>query len=315
MRWSKALVSGRVGRTMTDPMSPSTSIGIALVGDVADVGDAPDHRHAHRAGDDGDVGGQRPFLQHHALQPPPVIFEQLGRPEVAGDEDRVLGKPGLRGGAHPARHDPHQAVRQVLQVVHPLFQKRIVDVLHPGAGALLDPLDRRLGGQAAVDRLVDPPRPALVIGEHLVGLEDLIVLAGRAELGLAGHIVDLLAHPAEGGIDPGALGLGVLGDGMLDHDPRLVEDGDALGHAGDELQPDQPLHPRIAPPGPRPVDQPRAGDQLGQHHRDGLQRLDLDIVVAARLGMLDGEHADRLLAADDGDAREAVELSSPVSGR
>src|SRR5256885_12716007 len=58
-----------------------------------------------------------------------------------------------------------------------------------------------------LDRLVDPPRPALVIGEHAVGLEDLLVLAGRAELGLARHIVDLLAHFAEGGIDPRALGL------------------------------------------------------------------------------------------------------------
>ena len=247
MRWSKALTSGRLGRTTTVPLSPSTQDRVAFVGDVADVGDAADHRHAHRPGDDGDMGGQRAFLQHHALQPPPVIFEQFGRAEVLGDQDRVLGQAGLRRGAHPAGDDPHQPVRQILEVVHPLLQDRIVDLAHPGAGALLDALDRRLGGQAAVDRLVDAPRPALVIGEHLVGLEDLIMLAGGAELGLAGHIVDLLAHLAEGGIDPGALGLGILGDRMLDDDSRLVEDGDALGHAGDQLQPDQPLHAGIAP--------------------------------------------------------------------
>ena len=55
------------------------------------------------------------------------------------------------------------------------------------------------------------------------------------------------------------------------------------------------------------VDQPRAADHLGQHHRDGLQRLDLDVLVAARLGVLDREHADRALEPDDRHAGEAVE--------
>ena len=49
------------------------------------------------------------------------------------------------------------------------------------------------------------------------------MLAGGAELGLARHVVDLLAHLAEGRIDAVALGLDVLGDGMLDDDARLVE--------------------------------------------------------------------------------------------
>ena len=55
------------------------------------------------------------------------------------------------------------------------------------------------------------------------------------------------------------------------------------------------------------IDQPRAGDQLGQHHRHGLQRLDLDILIAARLGVLDCEHPDRAFEADDRHAGEAVE--------
>ena len=49
------------------------------------------------------------------------------------------------------------------------------------------------------------------------------MLAADAELGLAGHRVDLLAHLVEGEVDPLALGLGVLGDDLLDGDARLVE--------------------------------------------------------------------------------------------
>ena len=50
-----------------------------------------------------------------------------------------------------------------------------------------------------------------------------------------------------------------------------------------------------------------AGDHLRQHHRDRLQRLDLDVLVAARLGVLDGEHADRAFEPDDRHAGKAVE--------
>ena len=82
----------------------------------------------------------------------------------------------------------------------------------------------------------------------------------------------------------------------------------ALGHAGDEPEARQPQRPGAAQPAaPSAVDQPGAGDHLRQDHRDGLQRLDLDILVAARLGMLDREHADRAFEPDDRDAGEAVE--------
>ena len=95
---------------------------------------------------------------------------------------------------------------------------------------------------------------------------------------------------------------------MLDDDARLVEHGLALGHAGDQLEARQAQRPGAAQAAaPRAVDQPRAGDHFRQHHRHGLQRLDLDVLVAARLGMLDGEHADRAFEPDDRHAGEAVE--------
>ena len=215
--------SGRVGRMMTLPLSPSTRIVSPSSTLWRMSCEAADHRHADRPRDDRHVRGQRAFLEQHGLQAPAVIFEQLGGAEIARDQHGVAGQAGLRGGAHPPRDDAQQPVRQILEVVHPLLQQRIVDLAHPRARALLDPLDRGFGGEAAVDRLVDPPRPALVIGEHAVGLEDLLMLAGRPELGLAGHVVDLLAHLAERGVDALALGLGVLGDRVLDDDARLVE--------------------------------------------------------------------------------------------
>jgi hypothetical protein len=119
------------------------------------------------------------------------------------------------------------------------------------------------------------------------------MLAGSTEFGFAGHIVDLFAHPPEGRIDAGPLRLDVFRHCMLDDDLRLVEDGNALGHAGHELQSYQPLHSSVAQSRPGTVDQSGAGDHFRQDHGNGLQRFDFDVVVAARFGMLDAQDADR----------------------
>ena len=283
---------------------------LALGHRLADGAAAAEHRHPHRTRDDGDVRGERAFLQHHALQPAAIIFEQFRRPQVARDQDRVLPEPQLRGGAELARHGAQQPVGEILQIVHPVAQQRIVDLAHPHPGALLDTLDRGLGGQPAVDRLVDAPAPTLVIGEHLVRREHVLVLAGHAELGLAGHPVDLLAHLPERRIDPLALGLDILRHGLRDDDARLVEHRATARHAVDELEPRQRHRPgiaRAAAAGAALVDQAGRGDQLGEHHRHRLQRLDLDIVVAPARLVLDAQHADRRLAPHDRHAREAVE--------
>ena len=87
-----------------------------------------------------------------------------------------------------------------------------------------------------------------------------------------------------------------------------MEDGFALRHSGDELE----AGSRSGPPlrstaAAGAVDEPRGRDHFRQHHRHRLQRLDLDVLVAARLGMLDGEDADRAFEPDDRHAGEAVE--------
>ena len=260
------------------------------------------------------MGGERAFLQDHALQPAAIIFEQLGRPEIARNQDRILPQPQLGSGAHLAGHDPQQPIGQILQIMHAVGKQRIIDLPHPLARALLHPLDRGLRSEPAVDRLVDAARPALVIGEHLVGLEHLLVLAAHPELRLAGHAVNLLAHLVEGGVHAVTLGLDILRDGVLDVDAGLVEHRAAHRHAVDQLLPGQPdaggqLLRAIAR-GAR-IDQPGVGDQLAQHHRHRLQRLNLDIRVAAGLHMLHREHPDRALPPDDRHAGEAVEPLLP----
>ena len=56
------------------------------------------------------------------------------------------------------------------------------------------------------------------------------------------------------------------------------------------------------------IDQVGIGDQFGQDHRHGLQRLDLDLLVAAGIDVLDAEHADRALAPDNRHPGERVEF-------
>ncbi len=255
--------------------------------------------------------GERAFLEDHALEAALVVFEQFGRAEIARDQDRIVAQARAGRGADLARDDPQQAVREILEIVHPVRQQRVVDLAHAHAGALLDALDRRFGGQAGIDRLVDPAAPAFVIGEHLVGLEHLLDARRRRRIRPgwpSGRC--LLAHLVEGEIDPLALGLGILGDHMLDLDPRLVEHRDARAEALDQREAFERvgLGQRARADRSFGIDQPGIVDHLGQHHRHGLQRLDLDFLVAARLDMLDGEHAHRALAPHDRHAREGVEL-------
>ena len=62
------------------------------------------------------------------------------------------------------------------------------------------------------------------------------------------------------------------------------------------------------------IDQLGVRDQLAQHHRGGLERLDLDILVAARVGMLDDQRPDGARAVDDRHTGEGVEFVLPGFG-
>src|SRR3546814_16406093 len=104
---------------------------------------------------------------------------------------------------------------------------------------------------------------------------------------------------------------------MFDDDAGLVEHRDAARHSLHQLLPVQAKRPLLLARLARRalIDQPCASDQLRQHHRHGLKRLDLHILVTARLDLLNAEHANRLLAAHERNARKALEPLFPVSGR
>ena len=187
-----------VGRTTAAPLSPSSRIW------------SPSRHVAERRGTRPSTGTPiaRATITTCAVSEPSSSTTPFSRrrsysSSSAGPRLRAIRMVSWRSpvcAAVPmlARDDPQQPVGEILQVVHPVGSSGSSISRIRIAGALLDPLDRRLGGQAGVDRLVDAPRPAFVVGEHLVGLEHLLVLAADAELGLAGHRVDLLAHLVEG---------------------------------------------------------------------------------------------------------------------
>ena len=64
--------------------------GLAFVDAVPDIMQPADHRDADRASDDRHVRGERAFFEQDALEPPPVIFEQLAWPEIARDQYGVV---------------------------------------------------------------------------------------------------------------------------------------------------------------------------------------------------------------------------------
>ena len=120
--------------------------------------------------------------------------------------------------------------------MHAVGQQRIVNLTHTHAGALLDAFDGGFRRQAAVDGFVNAAAPAFVICKHLVGRDDLFMLAARAEINLAGHAVDLFAHFVKGGIDAVTLGFDILSDGMFNTDIGLVKNGNASRSAFYERQ-------------------------------------------------------------------------------
>ena len=172
------------GRRCTSPVSPSTMIGVARLGQRDDVVELADGGDAERARDDRDVAGRPDLLEHQAAQALAVVVEQLRRPHVARDDDGVVRQVGGERPVRAAHQLAQQPVGEVVEIVQPVAQERIGLPLHLRARVVLHALDRRLGGEAVADRLLQPPRPAAILGEHLVGFQDLAVLAG-ARLGAA----------------------------------------------------------------------------------------------------------------------------------
>ena len=157
--------------------------------------------------------------------------------------------------------------------MHPVGEQRIVNLPHPHPGSLLDTLNSSFGCEAAVNRFVYAPPPALVVSEHLVHIEDFTMFAFDAEFSFGRHPLNLLAHFVERGIDAVAFRFGVFRDGMFNRNARLVEYGVALRHPFHKLKARDRLRicgDDLVAALLGVVDQPCVGDQLRKHHCDGL---------------------------------------------
>ncbi|MGY4354280.1 hypothetical protein ACVW0J_000773 [Bradyrhizobium sp. i1.7.7] len=203
---------------------------------------------------------------------------------------------------------PHQAVAEILEIVQPVTQIGIGGAQHPRAGVGLHALDGGFRREAGGDRLMQLVRPALVVGEHAVGFQHLAVLAALGNVATLQHAVEIGAQLGERGVEPLDLLRQILGDVVLDDDARLVQhdmaERDAFREDGADLLRRMARGRLLARLGQRR--QFAGGDQLRQHHRGGLERLELLLDIIALGAVLHHQHAERVAGAQDRHAEEGV---------
>ncbi len=253
------------------------------------------------------MGGGRAFLQQQAAQLVARIFQQVRRSQVLGHQNGVVGQVALA--RMIARHQPQQTVGQILEVVQPFADIGIAGVGEAGAVLVADAVHGGLGRQAGTHGLFQRPVPAPVVGEHPIGLQHLI--GGAAQLALTAFQqgVDAGAQTLQRLLEPHLFSSRIVGQQLLRRDRRLVQHGLPERQALGELLPLQPLGPMG-----RHLDvtkllqrqQLARGHRLGQNHGDGLDVLDLFLVITTGGAVLDDQDADGPAAAQQGRAEEGV---------
>ncbi len=197
---------------------------------------------------------------------------------------------------------------EIFEVVQAIAQIRIGRAQHAGAGIGLHALDGGLRGQAGGDRLVQLVRPAVVVGEHPVGFQHVAVLAAFGDVAALQHAVEVGAQFGQRRIEALDFLRQVLGDVVGDDDARLVQhdmaERDAVGQDRAGLVQRMPRGGLGA--GLRQRRQFARGDHLRQHHRGGLQRLDLFLDIGALGAVLHHQHAERIAGAQDRNAEERM---------
>ena len=281
--------------------------GVAGIAERRRVLDLADGRDAERARHDRDVARRAALLQHDAAQPRRIVVEEGRRPHRAGHEDRVVGQERARTRALLPGEAAQQAVGEVVEIVQAIAQVRIALAHHPRAVVGLHALDRGLRGEARDHGLAHPAQPALVMGEHADGLQHLARFTGPDLVAALDQGVDGRAHRLDRRLQPCDLGLDILGDQGLHHDARLVQhhmaEADAVGEH-DAARADGAAC-RGSGIGRQSLQLAR-GDHLREHHRGGLERLDLLVGIDAVGLVLDGEHAERVAGAQQRHAEEGV---------
>ena len=282
--------------------------GIAGIGDAGRVRHLADRGNAERARHDRDVRIGGAFLEHQSAQPLAVVVEQGGRPHRPGDQDGVVGQLLARGRVILSDQLPHQAIAEIFEVVQAVAQIGIGGAQHAGTGIGLHALDGGFRGETGRHRLLQPVRPAMVIGEHAIGFQHVAVIAAIGDVAALQHAVEIGAQLGQRGVEPPDLLRQVLGDIVGDDDARLVQDDvaerDAVGQDRAGLV--QRMPRRRFGAGLRQRRQFARGDHLRQHHRGGLQRLDLFLDIGALGAVLHHQHAEGIAGAQDRHAEERV---------
>jgi hypothetical protein len=287
---------------MDDALVPVHKDEIAVQRLSGDARGVDDQWNGQRAGDDGGMGPDGAFLQHHPPEPPPVI-QKLGRTDVARHEDRVGRHLGARVGALTGQ-EAQKPVRQIVEIVQPLAQIGVGDSLHPGAGGGLFLFHGGLGAEPAGDILLHPPHPAAGTGEHPVGLQHL-ALFRIARRHTREHLVHVDAQPVDRLAQPHEFDLRVVGHRPCDHDARFMEPDMAHGGAflraaaAEHLLAGMPLAQRCT----------LAGEgaelrHLGKDHGDDFEGVDLVVGEFARVLGLDDENAEPFAQPHDWYAEE-----------
>ena len=275
--------------------------GIAGIDPLHDAARLPDGGDAQRLGDDGNVALRAAVLDDEPAQTPAVVVEQLSRAHGARHQNRVgRQRRGLVGAGDAAGQDAQQPVGQIVEVALALAPIGVVLAQHARAGRVLHALDRGLGGKPALDGLAQPALPALVVGEHAVGLEHVLVLAGTGQVLMAEHLVERGPERDDRRLQAHELLGRLLRHQRGDDDARLVQHDVAERHAfGDGLSLDHggeltaQLHGSAgAGHGPR-------HQMLGNHHGGRLQHLDILVGVLLLRAVLHHEHAEHLAGALD----------------
>ena len=214
---------------------------------------------------------------------------------------------GCVGARDAAGEYAQQAIGKIVEIALALAPIGIVLTQHARARAVLHALHGRLGRQAGLDRLAQPPHPALVVGEHAIGLEHVAMLAGTRQVLVIEHFIERGAQGCDRRLQPDQLLGRILGHEMRDDDARLVQDDvperDAVGHllALDHRRQRLLQLDRRAGPG-----HGARYEMLGDDHRRRLQHLDILVGVFLLGAVLHDEHAEHLTAAPDRHRQQRV---------
>ena len=264
--------------------------------------DPADDRNVEGARHNRHMGGRRALLEHQTHDPPACVVQQLGRSHRARDEDEFVRqfRPGRT--QRPSRQVLLQPVGEVFEIEKTLAQIGVADLHHAGAGVVRDFLHRCLGGQAAADRIGDAHYPAAIGGKHAIGFDYVVMLAVAELTARRDQLVDRLAHRPDRATKTPELRIDVLGDDLADDDPGLVQHRRPDRHAGIQPNPDDPdreRYPAVTLRDFERVDEMAARRELGDDHRDRLQKLDLVFAVMAQCPVLHDENAEDPVAAQD----------------